>query len=173
MKTFPMFGDRQICLTCSKPQELSQFMKGEERVSQCQQCRHDGKVEKKQQARQAAKSEALAKLNKALNAKQINVPHISEVAAAVLNEVGGLKEFARLYVEDLKAARLKSPGSKTILDADHRLVTLLNLSTEHRSTAPDTDFLSDEDLDRELEKLIADQLPRVYEPTDDGSEDVA
>lgn len=86
--------------------------------------------------------------------KPIDAPHISEMVEQVLHKFGGVEAFATFYYDQMMKAAVRTPGSKTVLDACKAVTQMVNNSTKHRHTAPDVSLLSDEDLEREARQLV-------------------
>lgn len=107
----------------------------------------------------------------ALTRKQIDVPHTSELAAAVVQKIGGLDVLAERYVEVVNAILEEDPSSRKSLSAVEGLAKMIRDSTVMRETAPDVHNLSDEDLEQELQILFQQTLARgdiVLEVENDG-----
>lgn len=89
---------------------------------------------------------------------QIDVPHISELAAEMLKKFGGLSPFAQSWFSEIQAARAMKPGSKTVLDQYAAIGKLIKYSTENRHSAPDAYSMSDEEIAEELISTLANRL---------------
>jgi hypothetical protein len=86
----------------------------------------------------------------------INAPHISEAIALGIQKLGGLDGFMEMYTSALKASYDEDPGSRKTLDHLRKFTDLITASTEHRSTAPDVEGMTDEEILAEY-KVLAKQ----------------
>lgn len=74
----------------------------------------------------------------------------------------GLDGMAAQFVLQLTAAMTASPGSKTVLDGFSRLFNVIDRATIARQQSmKDAAQLSDEDLKREAERLLAEQAKKM------------
>lgn len=97
----------------------------------------------------------------AVNNRKINAPHISELAEALSAKFGGVEGFAELYYSQIMHAAGNNPGGKTALDGLRAIANIFKESTAHRESAPDK--MSDEDIDRELNAILAKMLEKTID----------
>ena len=88
----------------------------------------------------------------------INVPHTSELAAAVMKRFGGIEKFADKYFEVVDAILEKDPSTRLALSAVDGVAKMIRDSTVMRETAPDVNNLSDEELELEFQRMIEQKL---------------
>lgn len=86
--------------------------------------------------------------------------HICEVAAKIEDHLGGIDQFCWEVVEDLRDARERAPGSKTVLDFDGLILKTIKESTDHRDSAPNVQRMSDDDLAGAMMDIVADVLSK-------------
>jgi hypothetical protein len=101
---------------------------------------------------------AIGEFSASLRGTKIDVPHISEVAAVVIKKLGGLEKFSDIWVENFNKVTTDSKGKKVALDAISAISKLIQISTEHRQTAPDLASMTDEELDRESRRMMFAQI---------------
>jgi len=91
----------------------------------------------------------------------ILAPHISEVCAGVVRELGGLERFCEELVEDYRDARERSPGSATVILFGETILRLVRDSSTLRESAPDAVNLTEEELAGEVlalfERVVRDK----------------
>lgn len=104
-------------------------------------------------ARQKAK-EAFREIIHSNRADRIEAPHISEVCATMIKELGGLQRFCAGLVEDYMDARERSPGSGTLLRFGVDIFRLARDSSALRDTAPDAVNMTDEELAGEMLSIM-------------------
>ncbi len=90
--------------------------------------------------------------------KAIDVPHISEVAGAVLSKLGGATGFADKFVNTVNGILEENPNSRLALTALTEVSKLVRESTVMRETAPDVRNISDKDLEDELTRFMQAKL---------------
>ena len=103
-------------------------------------------------------------------AGNIKAPHVSELCEDMIASFGGLTEFVAEWKEQYDELRTREPGSKLVMDSLYSVAKLVNMSTQHRSSAPDVQRMSEEALEKELTKrLTAIRLYEThFEPESDG-----
>ena len=72
---------------------------------------------------------------------------------------GGLKAFCAEWMRHINDAATDRPGSKLVLDAFYAVgIRLTSLSADHRQSAPDLASLTDDELEEEIGKMVANLL---------------
>ena len=142
-----------VCNTIYPLDELS------ERTMICPECiARDTAAVHNAKARSKAK-EAFKEIIRSSRADRIEAPHISEVCATMIKELGGLHKFCADLVEDYMDARERSPGSSTLLRFGVDIFRLARDSSALRDTAPDAVNMTDEELAGEVLAMV-DQAAR-------------
>jgi hypothetical protein len=159
------YGSKTVCLGCQKPRNADDFpVLGSGKSQVCTDCVKARRSEQRTEKEKQAKDAAIRKLVSAAKGNEIDVPHISEVAGAVVKKLGGLEVFAQAFADDIGRIRqLVYEGKQTprvLLDADRAVFNLIVASTEHRSTAPDVEQMSIEELQLEVALIMAESAPK-------------
>ena len=125
----------------------------------CDSCKQESKErQQKRKIREKAKR-AFKQMIASSRPKSIDSPHISEVCAEVIKELGGVDLFAKELAEDYRDARERNPGSATVMRFGETVLRLVRDSTTNRESAPDLASMSDEDIATEL-MVVMDNLAR-------------
>jgi hypothetical protein len=149
--------DYESCAGCGQIYPLSEFK--DPGVLVCKLCsgkpdsEDDRAVTKRKVARLAAR-QVLASLTRS----QIDVPHTSELAAAVVERIGGVDKLADKYMEVVNAILEKDPSTRLALSAVDGIAKMIRDSTVMRETAPDVNNLSDDELEQEISTLLEQRL---------------
>ena len=93
-----------------------------------------------------------------LTRNAIDVPHTSELAAAVMKRFGGIEKFADKYFAVVDAILERDPSTRLALSAVDGVAKMIRDSTVMRETAPDVKNLSDEELETEFQRMIEQKL---------------
>ena len=111
-----------------------------------------------QKARERAR-DAFKEMIRAAKVDAIDAPHITQVCAGVIRELGGLDRFCVDLVEDYRDARERAPGSAVVMRFGEGIIKLVRDSSAMRDTAPDAISLSEDELAAEMIALV-DQVAR-------------
>lgn len=84
----------------------------------------------------------------------IDVPHVSEMAESLVKRFGGLEAFVDFFHTQTLIAAMRNPGGANVLNACHKVMKVIEASTEHRETAPDMAGASDGDLERLMQEIL-------------------
>jgi hypothetical protein len=120
----------------------------------CQECRDDDAQRVEKAAARKRAKDAFRDMIASQRKEHIDAPHISEVCAAMIRELGGLDRFCAGLVEDYLDARERSPGSSTLLRFGTDIFRLARDSSSLRDSAPDAVNMTDEELASEVLALL-------------------
>ena len=81
------------------------------------------------------------------------VPHIDEMLSEMLERYGGMTRFVGQWFADIQEARVRSPGSKLVLDSNMAIAKLIVKSNEMKQER-DIAGMSDDDLAVEMKKMF-------------------
>lgn len=125
----------------------------------CQDCIEKHKVSDAIKELVKTRTQALKNFVAVLAGKSIKAPHDSELAAALIKEMGGLQSFVRRWKNliDRMEMSIEVP-TKTLMDQYREIAKLIHYSTLTRETAPDLASISDDDLETMLGALAAQVL---------------
>lgn len=155
----PSLDGFSICKTCKQSMPLSYF--DDEGGDVCRMCAPMRSMSKKEvvageatNIREKATKLAAKQVMANLTRDSIDVPHTSELAAAMIKRFHGLDGFADAYFEVVSRIISEDPGSRLALKAMENMSKLIKESTIMRDTAPDVKSVSDEELEIELRRII-------------------
>ena len=135
----------------------------------CQRCAEVDRIRKERQETRDKAREALGKMVRASRPQVINAPHISQVCASVIEEMGGIERFCQDLSEDYQDARERNPGSATVMRFGETILRLVRDSTSQRDSAPDVVNMSDDDIVSEMIAVMQDVSRRKnLESAEDG-----
>jgi len=148
---------QRLCVICREVLHVDNFSKGGDgsRSEVCRRCKPEYEGLRREEKRKKVLEEVIRKLGAT---KQIEVPHTSELAAAISKEIGGPEKFAELFAKNMNSACTANPGSKTALEYMKTFKDLIVKATDQRETAPDVPLLSDEQLEEELQGRLMQLL---------------
>jgi len=149
------YGTMRVCPSCRLMKPLAEFdyTKSNIRIC-CIECVEQDKQTKKLVKATARRDEALKMVIAEVSGTKINVPHISELAAEMVHQLGGLEEFCQLWKYHIYACLERNPASNTLASNLKALSNMILQSTQERMTAPDVQTLTDEELEKELQTLM-------------------
>ena len=139
---------------CNKPLLSSDARKH----GMCPACQRDMKAF--EQYRKVAQAR-FDQLTHVINKQDVNHAHTCELCDEMVALFGGVKGVAAQWHETIMTTINRSPGSKNALDAFKAVARLIEISTTIRKTSDDPAFLSQEDIDRELQTLVTTLYPRI------------
>ncbi len=152
---------QRMCIVCREVLHISQFSERSAqykpwseipyRAEVCKGCDSAYQAARKEEKKKKVLEEVIRKLGAT---KQIEVPHTSELAAAISKQIGGPDKFAEMFARNMDSACTANPGSKTALEYMKTFKDLIVKSTDQRETAPDVPLLSDEQLEVELQDRL-------------------
>lgn len=153
------FGAERFCQACRRTLPLSAFSRSQKKYyPECKECRAilDAEAKRRQLGK---KHDAFFKqLALQIKGKKLNVPHVSEVGAGILEQFGSLEEFCRRWYEQIDKA---PDGSKTKLDGYRAFYQIFHDSTLNRESAPDISDMTDDELAAELQSLFVSNLEEM------------
>lgn len=160
------------CATCCEVLPISDFQDAIDGpiFESCRKCRLADRqadlVKAKEQSDQV--QQVARHLAAAARGDHIESAHIAEVDAEMQRLWGGVTGFCKAWFDDIQLALTTRPGTKTTLDQFVHQVKLKKYATEHRSSAPDVVTLTDEELGKEMLKLVQSAIhPRLGAKKDD------
>lgn len=166
------YGLTRECPACRRELPLDAYSKSQKKpYPECKECRAllDANTAQKRFAR--IESGFFKQLAAQICGKKLNVPHVSEVGASILDQFGTLEEFCRRWAEQVELA---PDGSKTKLDGYRAFYQIFHDSTLNRETAPDVADMTPEQMEQELRGLMAQFAAeagfKVYTEDEAGSE---
>jgi len=170
----------RVCSACGKMREKRRFSEGCSTCKTCQSRTAKGRM--LQRLRAALGKLATNQIVAAARGDRLDVPRISQIGATMFDLMGGVDEFCRKWKDQLDAAILRMPGSKTVLDEFRAITRLTQLSAASIDGAMTPSNLSDEDLENEIEGrlagivqrqslLVGDLSGNVADESDEGDED--
>jgi len=153
----------RVCERCGRVRQIAEFgQNGDSDVcGACQVSHLEPDATKMMQVRDFAK-----KLAAESRGKQIESPHIAEVNAGMFKRFGGVEGFCNAWYGQMQIAIATKPGQRIVLDQFAELVKLAKAATENRNSAPDVANLTDEELGREMLRMVMaaqDSLQTVVE----------
>ena len=160
------FGSNRWCVGCNQLKDKTEFEKRSNNnySENCKACLKRIEAGKHENNLKKAAKEILRGFAGALSTNRIEVPHTSELAAAIVERhggVGGVADF--IYIQGKTAADEK-PGSRMALEYCKMLTNLVVKSTDQRETAPDVANLADEEIERQIEqhmRMLIESHPDV------------
>lgn len=161
----PSDGAMRLCVRCQTQRPVENFP---DASNHCARCQSLAKLSdrRKEDVRMASR-QIVAEARR----DKINVPHICELTAELLETFGSLREFCREWKSQIDEAGIANPGSRTVLDQYYAVAKLVKMSTENRASAPDLQDLTDE----QIADVIAEYTLKVFEdvPEDETKRDTA
>lgn len=146
----PVITER-YCNTCEVMKPIQKFPKGGDYCSDCSTtfpARFRNKIR--------VREELAHKMVAGLRGNEIKAPHISELCDVMVEEFGGLRKFGGFWKEQIECAANEKPGGKAVLDACKAIANLIEVSTQHRGSAPDMADLTDRDILAAMAQLAAE-----------------
>lgn len=182
------FGNNRWCVGCQGLKDKTEFKQHANKgySENCKACLKRIEAGQHENNLKKASKEILKGFAEALTSKKIEVPHTSELAAAIVGLHGGVGGVADFIYTQGKTAADERPGSRLSLEYCKMLTGLVVKSTEQRQTAPDVANLPDEEIERQIEQHMRmlieshpDVVSRVLETShrridvDEGQEEPA
>lgn len=133
---------------------------GSGRRELCAPCDKNRNIEKRQKLIRGATQQLIKQLGGGKPVAGIEVPHTSEMASAIVKNLGGLEGLAQMYTDAMQASYASDPTSKVTLEYFKLTAGIITKSTDQRETAPDVAQMSDEDLNVELTAMIGRLLDK-------------
>lgn len=121
----------------------------------CNDCLAMDRVYRQRKRVHAKAKETLSKILHQARPDAIKAPHITEVCAGVIEELGGMEVFCKSLADDYRQARQTKPGSSTVVKFGENILRLVKDSSVLRDSAPDARDMTDEQLAGELLNLFA------------------
>jgi hypothetical protein len=142
----------RICTRCTSELPKDAFA-GDSR--RCRRCVTAAELEAQGQKEKRRLDAVFAKVASSLRSKKIEVPHVCEIAAAAVKELGSPDELGKEIARCVKLMGAGDrAGTKTHLDALSVMLRLVEVSTKLRGTAPDVESLTDDEITKELGDLL-------------------
>ena len=144
------------CPACREVFPLEAFLtKG----GQCQRCRVKTLTRKEKQKARAdlAAKQWAKKMLGLVHGRNVDVPHISDLAAAVLEEWGGLQKFAKDTTDSIRGIIENNKGKRLELDAYKTIIHLVREASIQEDQRGGSD-MTDEELEKELAIIIANAM---------------
>jgi hypothetical protein len=150
-----------VCPVCTKRKAITDFAVIRFGVPlECKECVRETKIAAaRERLKQIAQRTGMADFTKLAQPK-IETPHISQLCESLINQWGGLQSFTNFVYSQTMAAAAKNPGSKAVLDSCKTVINLVNMSTEHRKSAPDVSELSDAEIERQRMLMLMELITR-------------
>lgn len=160
------FGSNRWCVGCNRLKDKTEFGKhGNNNYSEnCKACLKRIEAGKHENNLKKAAKEILKGFAGAMTSNKIEVPHTSELAAAIVQLHGGVGGVADFIYTQGKTAADENPGSRLSLEYCKMLTGLVVKSTDQRQTAPDVANLSDEEIEHHIEqhmRMLIESHPDV------------
>lgn len=129
------------------------------KVRECLNCAKETARKRAANQRKAELANLAAKqIMASVTRKQVNVPHLCEIAESIAKEFGGVDAFCKSWYYSISCALQSDPGSQRVIRAHEAIAKLIGESTKLRDTSPDVQNLSDEDLETELSSLLTEKI---------------
>ncbi len=93
---------------------------------------------------------AISKVARAIERKQWDAPHPTEVAELLAKKFGGAQGFVDAWFEQLSVACLRAGGKKSTLDAFKQMYEIFSDSHKTRDSGPDTAELTAAQIEMEM-----------------------
>lgn len=139
------------CTICGVVQDIKRLTT---RTMICPDCVELGRAQAERTVARKKARDAFRDIIKQNRGERIDAPHISEMCATMIKELGGLGQFCADLVEDYMDARERSPGSATLLKFGTDIFRLVRDSSALRDTAPDAVNMTDDELAGEVLALL-------------------
>jgi hypothetical protein len=151
-------GHRQFCVACQLTRPIRKFpkFKGGKRHHTCIDCMRKLSEGTTAEMKREVVKTAREMIGRDVLAAKFKVPHQAEITEAVIRSFGGVQEFVDFYKQQIDEAVTSQGGmgSKKVLDACHRIITLVGDTNKLLAgSANDPSLLTDEDLEREVLEL--------------------
>ncbi len=156
-------GKKFLCPNCLKRKPKSEFhhcgkkSQGKHKAGFfCLECEPRRRIEKVRntirEKKMTKKTQHFAHITKQIREKPIEVPHIAELAEAVMNEfktdeLSPVQAYAKEFKSHFDMAMTHNVGKKTMTDLFAVMKNLIVASTEHRTSAPDVANLTDDEIE--------------------------
>lgn len=123
----------------------------------CKECAKVRKAKRDIAKRKENSDRLQGMLGRMAGSKNIDVAHISEVAAALTTYMGGVEPAAKAWAANIEVANEIAPGKRDTIKNYEGWANLILKSTENRQTAPDVVGMTTEDIEREMRRLFLEQ----------------
>jgi len=143
---------KRACRSCSRPLDLDHFI---DDSPICNECLAMDRIYKERKKVHKKAKTTLTKILQQARPDSIKAPHITEVCAGVIEEIGGMDAFCKSLADDYRQARETKPGSSTVVKFGENIIRLVKDSSVLRDSAPDARDMSDDQLAGELLNLFA------------------
>lgn len=152
----------RFCPKCREWKLKEEYFRknGSGRRELCAPCDREMRNEKRQKLIRGATQQLIKQLGGGKPVAGIEVPHTSEMASAIVKNLGGLDGLAQMYTDAMQASYAADPTSKVTLEYFKLTAGIITKSTDQRETAPDVAQMSDEDLNVELTAMIGRLLDK-------------
>ena len=161
-RPLPLIGNMRIklklCKFCLKEKPHGEFdlkqLKNANKAflrSICKDCRREQRRLETAQKNKKIEDKIVGKIFALSLKDKIDAPHISELAAVLTKELGGLQQACARLSKHIQDTAAKDPKAGARLYFGW--IQLVKWSSEQRATAPDLVDLSNEDLEREARRL--------------------
>ena len=103
---------------------------------------------------------AVAGLMRSVGAARIDLPHVNDCLAELMDKEGGYKRFVAEWSRMLQEARQKSPGAKYVLDAHRDIVRTIAAANELTARNADLEKMDDDETREFLANLVLEHLAK-------------
>jgi hypothetical protein len=162
---------RRICRGCGQVKFVREMLVDGMEIDHCPNCRQT-KFTKAAERLKALESESrfveFVKASVAGQGIRKGTVTVGELANALLDECGGLGNFAKEWRKELAKAQVDKPGSKIVLDGFYGVAKLIIAASDERESKG-YDDMSEEELQRELNHALL----QLYQPETEGETGVA
>lgn len=125
----------------------------------CSECIKLNAMSARRYERRLRAEKALASMLEHLNAQWIELPHINNVIAGVINYFGGVEEYVKMWCEQIELAKKDKPGSKYVLDALRDISRLLAQANDMNSDiSKNIEELNEEETRKYIVNVVLRQL---------------
>lgn len=158
-------GGQRLCLQCRKLKPEPEFTvirsqrDGEVFRTTCNACHHLNKEVRSALKNVDKRDQAIKLVVAELQGTKINVPHISELAAEMIRQLGGLEQFCILWKHHIECIMVSDPSSNRLTTNLKAIAHMISESTKERLTAPDVNQLTEADMEAELSRLVGRVRP--------------
>lgn len=127
----------------------------------CQKCRERHAQEAKEKRRREV-CERLAKEMVRPVRSSAAATHICEVTDKVIENLGGVNQFAEMWANSIKALQTRvqteGVGHKALTDAMWQVGRLVTISTQYRDTVPNVENMEADQIEQEINSLLMSMM---------------